>query len=71
MLIPIKIFTVKTSIPTLSDLEEARQICIDEDCEIDLKWCPDILIGWYHLHITANDDIYKMYEHQVPKVYGI
>lgn len=71
MLIPIKIFTVKTSTPALHDLEEAKQICINEDCAVELRWMPHILIGWYHLYITAEDDIYKMYEEQVPKVYGI
>jgi hypothetical protein len=71
MLIPIKIFTVKTSTPALHDLEEAKQICIKEDCAVELRWMPHILTGWYHLYITAEDDIYKMYEEQVPKVYGI
>jgi hypothetical protein len=71
MLIPIKIFTVKTNVPALSDLEEAKQICINEDCTVELRWMPHIMTGWYHLYITAEDDIYKMYEEQVPKVYGI
>jgi hypothetical protein len=71
MLIPIKIFTVKASIPALSDLEKAKQICINEDCAVELRWMPHIMAGWYYLYITAEDDIYKMYEEQVPKVYGI
>lgn len=72
MLIPIKIFTIKArSIPTLIDLEEAKQICINEDCAVELYWMPHSLADWYHLFITAEDDIYKMYEELVPKVYGI
>lgn len=69
MLTPIKIFTVKTSTPALQDLEAAKQICIREDCMVELRWMPDIMTGWYHLYITAEDDIYKMYEEQVPKIY--
>jgi hypothetical protein len=72
MLIPIKIFTVPTRrIPSLSDLEEAKQLCITEDCTVELRWCPNIYAGWYHLYITAEDDVYKMYETQVPKCYGV
>ena len=71
MLIPIKIFTVKTSVPALSDLERAKQICINEDCMVELRWMPNIMTGWYYLYITAEDNIYKMYEEQVPKVCGI
>ena len=71
MLIPIKIFTIKTSTPVLHDLEEAKQICINENCAVELRWMPHILIGWYHLYITAEDDIYKMYDEQVPMVFGL
>ena len=71
MLIPIKIFTVTTNVPTLGDLEEAKQICINENCAVELRWMPDILTGWYYLYITDEDNIYKMYEEQVPKIYGI
>jgi hypothetical protein len=71
MLTPIKIFTVKTSVPALSDLEEAKQNCIKESCAVELRWMPRILTGWYYLYITAEDNIYKMYEEQVPKIYGI
>ncbi len=71
MLIPIKYFTVNTRIPALSDLEEAQRICFEESCEVEIWWLPNAYAGWYHLHITAKDDIYKMYEYQVPKVYGV
>ena len=71
MLIPIKYFTVNTRIPELSDLEKAKRICIEENCEVEIWWIPSTYVGWYHLHITAKDDIYKMYDEQVPKVYRV
>lgn len=72
MLIPIKVFTVENgNIPTKEDLNEAKQICIKECCQVELRWIPDIFAGWYHLYIDKNTDIDYAYEHQVPKVYGI
>ena len=71
MLIPIKIFTIKTNIPVLSDLEEAKQICLNESCAVELRWLPNIMTGWYHLYIAAEDDVYEMYETQIPKIYGV
>lgn len=71
MLIPIKLFTVEGSIPAKEDLVEAKQICIEEDCEVELRWIPNILTGWYYLHIDKDTDIDYAYEYQVPKVYGV
>lgn len=71
MLIPIKVFTVEDSIPTKADLGEAQQICIEENCKVELRWIPNIFAGWYHLYIDKDTDIEYAYEHQVPKVYGV
>jgi hypothetical protein len=71
MLVPIKTFTVNTKIPSRDDLAEAKQLCIDEGCMVDLRWCPNVFAGWYHLYINADDDIDSMYQHQVPKTYGV
>lgn len=71
MLIPIKVFTVDSGIPSIDDLGEARQICIEEACAIDLRWLPNSFAGWYHLYIDKDTDIEYAYEHQIPKVYGV
>lgn len=71
MLIPIKVFTVNGGIPSIDDLGEARQTCIEEECVIDLRWLPNAWAGWYHLYIDKDTDIEYAYEHQIPKVYGV
>lgn len=71
MLIPIKHFTVDGRIPTRADLEEAKQICIKEDCEIDLHWLPNSYAGWYHVYIEKDSDLDYIEQYQVPKVYGV
>jgi hypothetical protein len=58
-------------IPTKEDLEEAKQICIKENCAIELRWCPNIWAGWYHIYIYNNSNIDEVYDTQVPKVYGV
>lgn len=71
MLIPIKAFTIDGSIPTKADLAEAQQICIKENCTVELRWVPNVFAGWYHLYIDKDTDLEYVYEHQVPKVYGV
>ena len=71
MLIPIKVFAVEDGIPTKADLGETQQICIEENCKVELRWIPSIFTGWYHLYIDKATDIEYAYEHQVPKVYGV
>ena len=69
MLIPIKTFYCG-GLPEKKDLIEAKQLCIEENCTVELRWMPNILVGWYYLFIKADSDIEKMWEDQVPKVYG-
>lgn len=71
MLIPIKVFTVDTRIPAIQDLEDAQKICITKDCMVELRWMPSTFTGWYHLIIKKDSDLTYMYEHQVPKTYGV
>jgi hypothetical protein len=70
MLIPIKTMYVGT-IPTKEDLVNAKHICNDENCVVELRWMPATFAGWYHLYIMKDSDIDYMYEYQVPKVYGV
>ena len=70
MLKTIKVYTVNTGVPSLADLEEAKEICVDEDCAVELRWMPNIVAGWYHLYIDSTSNVYEIYDKQVPKVYG-
>ena len=58
-------------IPDKETLEEAKQICINENCVIDLKWCPHVRAGWYHVYIDKDSNVDEIFEQQVPKVYPI
>jgi hypothetical protein len=57
-------------IPTKEDLEEAKQICIKENCIIELRWCPNIYAGWYHEYVFEDSDPAEL-DAKTPKVYGI
>ena len=70
MLVLIKNYFID-HIPTKEDLVEAKQICINEDCVIDLKWCPSVFTGWQHVYVYKNSNIDNVYETQVPKVYAV
>jgi hypothetical protein len=70
MLVLIKNYFID-HIPTKEDLTEAKQLCINEDCVIDLKWCPSVFAGWHHVYIDKNSNIDNVYETQIPKVYAV
>ena len=68
MLKPIKTFYSETS-PTYSVFEEAKQIAIDDDCVVEIRWLPNIIAGWYHEYVFSYSDIAEL-ANKVPKVYG-
>ena len=70
MIIPMKHYYAGTR-PSKEDLQECKEICIKEDCIIDLHWLPSSWAGWYHIYIEKDTNIDYAYEHQVPKVYGV
>ena len=69
MLKPIKTFYSEIN-PTYSVFKEAKQIAIDEDCVVELRWLPHIMTGWYHEYVFKDSDIVKLAA-QVPTVYGL
>ncbi len=69
MLKPIKTFYSEIN-PTYSVFEEARQIAIDEDCVVEVRWLPHIMTGWYHEYVSAESDI-TVLANKVPQVYGL
>lgn len=68
MLKPIKTFYSEIN-PTYSVFEEAKQIAIDEDCVVEVRWLPNILCGWYHEYVFSDSDTVALTD-KVPKVYG-
>lgn len=70
MITPIKHFYAGY-MPSKEDLEACKEICIKEDCMIDLHWCPNVFAGYHHIYIKKDTDIDYAYEYQVPKVYGV
>ena len=68
MLKPIKTFYSEVN-PTQLVFEEAKQIAINEDCVVEVRWYPNIMCGWYHEYIFANSDTTELAA-KVPKVYG-
>lgn len=70
MIIPIKHYYAG-GMPSKEDLQECKEICIKEDCMIELLWYPDVFAGYYRIYIKKDTDIEYAYEHQVPKVYGV
>jgi hypothetical protein len=70
MLIPIKTYYA-SRLPAKQDFIDAKQMCIDENCVVELRWHPNAYAGWYHIYIMKDSDIDSMYERQVPKVYGV
>ena len=69
MLKPIKTFYSST-IPTLEVFEEVRQIAIQEDCVIELRYCPHILSGWYYEYVFSDSDPAELAQ-RVPDTFGI
>ena len=70
MIIPIKSYYAE-GVPSKEDLEACKNICIKENCLVELHWLPNNWAGWYHLFIEKDTDIEYTYAHQVPKVYGV
>lgn len=69
MLIPIKTYYAG-ALPEKQDLIDAKQMCVDENCVVELRWYPNYYAGWYYLYIMKDSNVDEMYENQVPKVYG-
>lgn len=68
MLKPIKVMYSNIN-PTYEIFEEAKQIAIDDDCVVEVRWLPNIYAGWHHEYVFANSDTLKLAE-KVPQVYG-
>ncbi len=68
MLKPIKTFYSEIN-PTYSVFEEAKQIAIEEDCVVEVRWYPSCYAGWYHEYVFADSDAVALAD-KVPKVYG-
>jgi hypothetical protein len=68
MLKPIKTFYSEIN-PTYSVFEEAKQIAVEEDCVVEVRWYPSCYTGWYHEYVFADSDVVELAD-KVPKVYG-
>lgn len=68
MLKPIKTFYSEIN-PTYSVFEEAKQIAVNEDCVVEVRWLPNIICGWYHEYVFSNSDTAELAA-KVPQVYG-
>lgn len=68
MLKPIKTFYSEIN-PTYEIFEEAKQIAIDEDCVVEVRWLPNIMCGWYHEYVSDKSDPTELAA-KVPQVYG-
>ena len=68
MLKPIKIFYSEIN-PNCEIFEEAKQIVIDEDCVVEVRWFPNMMCGWYHEYVFDKSDSTELAS-KVPKVYG-
>ena len=68
MLKPIKTFYSEIN-PTLSVFEEAKQIAIEEDCVVEVRWYPNFVAGWYHEYVFDKSDPVELAA-KVPQVYG-
>jgi hypothetical protein len=68
MLKPIKTFYSKSN-PTYATFEEAKQIAINEDCVVEVRWYPNMMAGWYHEYVFDNSDAVALTA-KVPEVYG-
>ena len=69
MLKPIKTFYSEIN-PTLSVFEEAKQIAIEEDCVVEVRWYPNCMTGWYHEYVFDKSDPAELAA-KVPQVYGL
>ena len=68
MLKPIKTFYSEIN-PTYEVFEEAKQIAIDEDCVVEVRWLPNIMCGWYHEYVFDKSNTAELAA-KVPQVYG-
>ncbi len=68
MLKPIKTFYSETN-PTYAIFEEAKQIAINEDCVVEVRWFPNIYEGWWHEYVFSKSDPAELAA-KVPQVYG-
>ena len=50
MIIPIKHYYAGGK-PSKEDLQECKEICIKENCMIELLWYPNCYAGYYHIYI--------------------
>lgn len=68
MLKPIKTFYV-VGAPNYREYVEARDIAQNENCVVELRWYPDILVGWYHEYVFEDSDPAEL-DAKTPRVYG-
>ena len=68
MLKPIKTFYSEIN-PTYAVFEEAKQIAINEDCVVEVRWYPNIYEGWWHEYVFAKSDPSALAA-KVPQVYS-
>ena len=71
MLVLLKQYIVDGTIPTMQDLEAAKQICIDDCCIVELRWCPNAYAGWYQVLVQPTSDLEEIYNTQLPRVYPV
>ena len=69
MLKPIKTFYV-AGVPNYNDYIEARDLARDENCVVELRWCPNVWTGWYHEYVFENSDPAEL-DAKTPRVYGV
>ena len=69
MLKPIKTFYSEIN-PTYSVFEEAKQIAIDEDCVVEVRWYPNCYAGWYHEYVFMESSPADL-DAKTPRVYGV
>lgn len=67
MLKPIKTFYSEIN-PTYEIFEEAKQIAIDEDCVVEVRWLPNTVCGWYHEYVFDKSNPAELAA-KVPQVY--
>ena len=68
MLKPIKTFYSEIN-PTYAVFEEAKQIAINEDCVVEVRWYPNIYEGWWYEYVFAKSDPAELAA-KVPQVYS-
>lgn len=69
MLKQLKTFYVE-NIPSYEDYCKARDIARDENCVVELRWCPNTFAGWWHEYVFENSNPVEL-DAKTPKVYAI